>query len=639
MKKIFSVLFAIITILGCGGCDNSANDSDQTIEDIKEYYTSLSVADVEPSAQYSFLTELEEYKGLYPESKGRTFYVSSKGSDANDGLNESTPFKSLSRVNSIDFQPGDSILFKRGEAFSGELNITVDGADDNPITFGVYGEGEKRPILTNRGTVIRFENSSNLVIRDLEIVVTGEEDSAGRMAIYGRYTTVANDAEKYKNIYIHNNVCYSGSYNSNTYGIYIVGHHNNSDFSTCPNGVISNLYVYDNKVFNVGQLGLVTYMSIAGTSGGNGAKRDYFSNVHYDNNVTYNVGYIGMFLCGVKGGSLNRNLVYSTGMSETGVKSYGDCGLMAISCEDVDIMYNITYDNRFACFQNDAMGIDIDWNTININVQYNYCYSSLGCGIGTMACKDSYIRNNKVVDNECQSPTQRSQIEIGDFVSSNKNVPADLKAITNLKVTDNLIIYTAPADDRAFFSTRGSNGDPVWTGNVFEGNHCVLPNKNIDTRYYWIDIAADRPWYKFANNKYYGYDEQFNAFDETAKKDINEEASVYNYLDKTFAGWQKRDIGSTYQKPTYSRPWAPEVDVSYENDKLKFIITQNDVVWHYNVYSVGEDEEISYRNMLFETNDTFEFEPRYKGTYYIVIEAESNTGVTGRPVKIKVELK
>ena len=42
-----------------------------------------------------------------------TYYVSnSYGNDESSGLSSETPFKSLDKINSIAYNPGDSILFK-----------------------------------------------------------------------------------------------------------------------------------------------------------------------------------------------------------------------------------------------------------------------------------------------------------------------------------------------------------------------------------------------------------------------------------------------------------------------------------------------------------------------------------------------
>ena len=49
---------------------------------------------------------------VYPQA-GTTYYVSSSdGDDDNTGLSHETPFETIGKVNSLDLQPGDSVLFK-----------------------------------------------------------------------------------------------------------------------------------------------------------------------------------------------------------------------------------------------------------------------------------------------------------------------------------------------------------------------------------------------------------------------------------------------------------------------------------------------------------------------------------------------
>ena len=77
------------------------------------------------------------------------YYVSSSGSDAANGLSESTPWKSISKVNSAFsyLEAGDRILFKRGDTFYGSLTVTASGVAGNPVIIGAYGSGSN-PVLT-----------------------------------------------------------------------------------------------------------------------------------------------------------------------------------------------------------------------------------------------------------------------------------------------------------------------------------------------------------------------------------------------------------------------------------------------------------------------------------------------------------
>lgn len=72
-----------------------------------------------------------------------TYYVSSsQGNDDNDGLSEVAPLETVEKVNGLDLQSGDRVLFKCGDLWQGEmLYITKSGASGNPISYGSYPEG------------------------------------------------------------------------------------------------------------------------------------------------------------------------------------------------------------------------------------------------------------------------------------------------------------------------------------------------------------------------------------------------------------------------------------------------------------------------------------------------------------------
>ena len=79
------------------------------------------------------------------------YYVDSKnGNDSNAGIRMDVPWKSLDKVNTGGFKPGDVISFRRGSEWSGELVISTSGEKGRPITFTAYGEG-KEPVISNPG--------------------------------------------------------------------------------------------------------------------------------------------------------------------------------------------------------------------------------------------------------------------------------------------------------------------------------------------------------------------------------------------------------------------------------------------------------------------------------------------------------
>jgi len=89
------------------------------------------------------------------------YYVDSKaGDDSFSGGSSNQPWKTISKVNSHPFSPGDIISFKRGSEWTGELMIATSGLPDKPITYTAYGEG-KDPAIKNpgvkRGSGIRIK--------------------------------------------------------------------------------------------------------------------------------------------------------------------------------------------------------------------------------------------------------------------------------------------------------------------------------------------------------------------------------------------------------------------------------------------------------------------------------------------------
>jgi len=75
-----------------------------------------------------------------------SYYVSNSGNDSNSGLTEALAWKTLAKVNNFKPQPGDQILFKKGDAWEGTLTVTASGASGNPIVYGAYGTGDNPKI-------------------------------------------------------------------------------------------------------------------------------------------------------------------------------------------------------------------------------------------------------------------------------------------------------------------------------------------------------------------------------------------------------------------------------------------------------------------------------------------------------------
>ncbi|NOU69425.1 hypothetical protein GC096_36005 [Paenibacillus sp. LMG 31461] len=83
------------------------------------------------------------------QASGVTYYVDANGgNDANLGTSEGSAWRTITKVRAAVLQPGDSVLFKRGQSWYGKtLQLASSGAEGNPIRIGAYGEGAK-PIIS-----------------------------------------------------------------------------------------------------------------------------------------------------------------------------------------------------------------------------------------------------------------------------------------------------------------------------------------------------------------------------------------------------------------------------------------------------------------------------------------------------------
>jgi len=144
-----------------------------------------------------------------------TFYVDAvNGNDHNSGTEKSRPWKSIKKVNEAVFSPGDSICFKKGGTWTGQLDIRYSGTTEKPIMFTSYGIGAK-PVIQNPGVhngsaisiladwiivegfLVRETHQAGISIKkgaDHNIVRDNEATLAGMgIGVTGRYNLVVNN--------------------------------------------------------------------------------------------------------------------------------------------------------------------------------------------------------------------------------------------------------------------------------------------------------------------------------------------------------------------------------------------------------------------------------------------------------------
>jgi hypothetical protein len=105
---------------------------------------------------------------LFNIAKGNIYYVNPSSTSVIADGTLANPWKTIDEVNNGTalLNPGDKVLFKRGESFSGKLNIFRSGTFANPIIYGNYGSGN---LPEFNKTVININNNEFIVIDGIKI--------------------------------------------------------------------------------------------------------------------------------------------------------------------------------------------------------------------------------------------------------------------------------------------------------------------------------------------------------------------------------------------------------------------------------------------------------------------------------------
>ncbi|MGB3074999.1 MAG: right-handed parallel beta-helix repeat-containing protein [Chitinophagales bacterium] len=99
---------------------------------------------------------------LVNSSFATNYYFSNNGNDSNIGTSTTEPWQTINQLNTVQLQPGDSILFLTANTFRGQITIYNGGDESNPVYFGTYG-GIVPAIITGAEIVANWNPFSDTV--------------------------------------------------------------------------------------------------------------------------------------------------------------------------------------------------------------------------------------------------------------------------------------------------------------------------------------------------------------------------------------------------------------------------------------------------------------------------------------------
>jgi hypothetical protein len=405
------------------------------------------------------------------------------GNDSANGLTTATAWKSLTKANAFAYQPGDSLLFRRGSRQTGQFApANGSGTAQAPIFVGAYGTGA-RPLVEAEGLsqdAVVIQNRNYWTLTTLEITNTGAARPTGSGNLRRTGIRVTTD-----NFGIMRGIVLRDLIVRDVNGS-LVKHNTNEGHgilfsatgSTTVNGQLSrfdSLVIEDCRLAHTDRNGISQY-----TSNGSRSTR-----VVIQRNLLEDIGGDGIKIWGSDYALVERNTLRGGRMRAQDHAA----GMWPFEAKGTVIQFNEVSGMRGTV---DGMAYDADYRCDSTLIQYNYSYNNEGGFILMCAPGNSYSTNTVV----------RYNISVNDGVNSARVIQLGGK-ITNTRIYNNTFYIPGHKDvpiiasnewdggnaDSTFFYNNifhvapGGRGSYVWDKstrnyfghNVFSGNHSGWP--------------------------------------------------------------------------------------------------------------------------------------------------------------------
>ncbi len=418
----------------------------------------------------------------------KNYYLSAGGNDANDGSSKQTAWRSLEKVNHIDFKPGDSLLMEGGATFNGTIKLTSfdNGSAAMPVVFTSYGEN-KAIINAEQGDGLLAINTSFLKLSSLSFVGSGVDKNKGSGIHFYANNSINNPSK----IEVTN--CDAKGFNM--HGI-VFGVNDKISFKGYRQVRITHCNASEN-----GQSGIASYGSHMGFQ-------------HYDFYIAYCKAFRNRGILsktenhsgnGIVMGMVNGLLIEYCEAFENGSDNRctagGPVGIWVWMCKNAAIQYCSSHHN-YAGLTKDGGGFDIDGGASNCILQYNYSYNNEGAGYLLAEYGAAFPFTNNII---------RFNISVNDGRKNGYGGISVWGAAKEYSVT-NTYVYnnTIYVDDKnvvngkpAAITTLGPHFK-----NVIIANNIFVTNGNVN--FINCDSVINESSLKLFHNNYYSYANQYN---------------------------------------------------------------------------------------------------------------------------------
>ena len=412
-----------------------------------------------------------------------TYHVDAgAGDDTRSGASPDQAWKSLEKVNATVLQPGDQVLFKAGQTWTGQLKPRGPGklpdAQVALTRIGRYGEGPA-PRIDGNGVpldTVLVENIECLEVADLEVTNQGATTMPWRTGV----KVSAREFGPMRRIYLRRLFVHdvNGDLRKSQEGCGIY-------FEAKGRGgpLFDGLLVEDCHVVRTDRNGICQ----------RGTGRTRSRNVIIRNNLLEDIGGDGIKLWGTDGGLIERNVV--RGARARCTSGEAAAGIWPFACDDTVVQFNEVSDTKGTT---DGEGYDSDYYCRRTLIQYNYSFHNEGgfllvCSPGSAYNEGTVVRYNLSVEDGTPqgrvfhfgggaSDTHvynntiilgaRQQLPLMVFGEWDKGLPR------NTRFTNNLFLVAEGGRARYQF---GPSQGHVFENNLFVGKHEGLPPGTIIT--------------------------------------------------------------------------------------------------------------------------------------------------------------
>ena len=401
--------------------------------------------------------------------QSRHFLDCKAGNDAADSLTPQTAWRTVAKADSYTFQPGDSLLLRRGSRCEGMLWPKGSGTEQAPIRLGAYGQGTLPVVVGGAESAgLRLSDQQYWEIENLEVVGGSP---------YGIH--IGGGAAVMRHFRITNVVVRDvpGTPMTKDSGLVVIAPDEHAR-SRIDDVIVDGVTAYRTSEW----AGII----VNGAGFDANGDQDRGEHIEVRNSIVHDVAGDGILLARVSHGLVEHNVAWNTGMQETQTIGTPNA-IWEWRCRVCRVEYN-------EGFFTDSPGVDggvfdIDYGDENNVLEHNFGHDSQGYCVSVFGAEGvsgnsthSEIRENTCIHNGRSPRLSKRQGAIFLYTWNGGK-------LDGVDIEGNTILWDPPVRVPAFQSTAEFTGT---LPNRFTGNTVIAVSRSFVSSQASIQFSGNR---------------------------------------------------------------------------------------------------------------------------------------------------